>query len=387
MIWFDKRAEAEKLADDAEIAEEIASTDLPTDVKVEILEDAGVDEEIIDEVIDAEATDAVAAYYGVNPYWLHDKRASMESDAAGAEDVSDEEIAAEVAETDLPTDVKVELLEDAGVDPDIIEDVIDADATDVVASYYGVDPYWLHDKRASWFGSDEEAEEVPEGVDPSLWEQVKAWLTQQGIDAKEWLADPENQKLLLTGGIGALLGGGLGYALGGGTGALLGSLTGAGLGYAAGMPQVSSQLPFIGTPGAADAGAMGYTPNFGPNPYPMGPGPMPLVADQIASIKESAWLMDKLAADDQPKKGMSAKQRQTLTGAGVGGLGGALLGGALGGGKGAVLGGLAGMGLGGAGGYNFDRIQNLINKQDAQPGAEINKTTEAKKAPAKGAKK
>ena len=66
----------EKIQEDIEIAQQVAATDLPTDVKVEIMEDQGVDPEIISEVIDADTTDAVAAYYGVDPYWLHDKRAA-----------------------------------------------------------------------------------------------------------------------------------------------------------------------------------------------------------------------------------------------------------------------------------------------------------------------
>lgn len=66
----------EKIQEDIEIAQEVAATDLPTDVKVEIMADQGVDPEIISEVIDADTTDAVAAYYGVDPYWLHDKRAA-----------------------------------------------------------------------------------------------------------------------------------------------------------------------------------------------------------------------------------------------------------------------------------------------------------------------
>lgn len=65
-----------RLQEDIMIAQEVAGTDLPTDIKVEIMEEQGVDPSIIDEVIDADTTDAVAAYYGVNPYWLHDKRAA-----------------------------------------------------------------------------------------------------------------------------------------------------------------------------------------------------------------------------------------------------------------------------------------------------------------------
>lgn len=65
-----------RLQEDIMIAKEVAGTDLPTDIKVEIMEEQGVDPSIIDEVIDADTTDAVAAYYGVNPYWLHDKRAA-----------------------------------------------------------------------------------------------------------------------------------------------------------------------------------------------------------------------------------------------------------------------------------------------------------------------
>lgn len=75
----------EKIEEDIQIAQEVAATDLPTDVKVDILTEQGVDENIIDEVIDADATDAVAAYYGVDPYWLHDKRASADKLAVDAQ--------------------------------------------------------------------------------------------------------------------------------------------------------------------------------------------------------------------------------------------------------------------------------------------------------------
>lgn len=102
----------------------------------------------------------------LNSDW-YDKIASAAADAeaavldaaaqeAAAEDQGliekieeDIQIAQEVAATDLPTDVKVEILVEQGVDENIIDEVIDADATDAVAAYYGVDPYWLHDKRAN----------------------------------------------------------------------------------------------------------------------------------------------------------------------------------------------------------------------------------------------
>lgn len=336
MFYYDKRAEAEKLVEDEEIAEEIASTDLPTDIKVELMEDAGVDEEIIDEVIDAEVTDAVAAYYGVNPYWIHDKKAAAE-----------------------------------------------------------------------------EAEAVPENVDPSTWESLKAWLTQRGIDAKEWISDPNNKRMLLGGGLGGLLGTGMGYLFGGGLGAGIGGTAGAGLGGMIGAnyadnPQMANALINSGVSGLAGAGlgyalggglgaglggmagaGLGYALGMPSAPY-IEPAPVgaPVEApvedypvDQVAAYHGSAWLMDKLA--NTGSKTLTDKQRKALMGAGAGTLGGAALGYALGGGKGAMLGGLAGAGLGGAGGYNFDRIQNLIGQQDSQPGAEIRQTTESNKTPDK----
>jgi len=87
----------EKIEEDIEIAQEIASTDLPTEVKVEIMEEQGVDPEIIDEVVDADVTDAVAAYYGVNPYWLHDKRAAMSVNSFFLDKLADRQSDAQMA--------------------------------------------------------------------------------------------------------------------------------------------------------------------------------------------------------------------------------------------------------------------------------------------------
>ena len=67
---------AAKLEEDIQIAEELMQTDLPLETKVQILEEQEVEPEVIEEVIQVETVDAVAAYYGVNPAWLHDKTAT-----------------------------------------------------------------------------------------------------------------------------------------------------------------------------------------------------------------------------------------------------------------------------------------------------------------------
>lgn len=106
----------------------------------------------------------------LHPYW-YDKIASAEEAAAlAAEDamaedamaedamVADEDAAAAieediaiaeaVSESDLPTEVKVAIMEDHDVAPEIIEEVINADAVEKVSSFYGINPYWLSDKLA-----------------------------------------------------------------------------------------------------------------------------------------------------------------------------------------------------------------------------------------------
>ena len=71
-----------KIEEDIMIAEEVAATDLPLDTKVQILEEQGVEPEIIEEVVAGDTVDAVAAYYGINPAWLHDKVAGNKMQAA-----------------------------------------------------------------------------------------------------------------------------------------------------------------------------------------------------------------------------------------------------------------------------------------------------------------
>lgn len=73
-----------KIEEDIMIAEEVAATDLPLETKVQILEEQGVEPEIIEEVVAGDTVDAVAAYYGINPEWLHDKVAGNKMQAAMA---------------------------------------------------------------------------------------------------------------------------------------------------------------------------------------------------------------------------------------------------------------------------------------------------------------
>lgn len=356
-----------------------------------------------------------------------------------AEDI---EIAQEIADTDLPTETKVEILEEYGVEPEIIDEVVNAD---VQAAYAAMNPYWFNDKTAEL---DQDGEEVPAGVDPTTWEQVKAWLEQRGIDAQEWIADPQNQQLLIGGGLAGLLGAGAGYALGGGTGAMLGGLAGAGLGGFGGYnfgsnPQMANTALGAGIGGLAGAG-LGYLAGGGTGALLGGlagaglggaGGYMyPDYADVLSACNNSKWLADKLAAkmtpeqqreqykkrsvedtrremgnksakaqqnnqkvvddyadalrDDQAEPteatakrrqkaskawtnqatamrngaaSMGELRRNSAIGAGLGALTGAGLGYLAGGdGKGALLGGLAGAGLGAYGGYNFNNMRNAF---------------------------
>ena len=68
---------AAKLEEDILIAQELVNTDLPLETIVEVMEEYGVEPEVIEEVIEGETVDAVAAAYGVNPDWLRDKTAAI----------------------------------------------------------------------------------------------------------------------------------------------------------------------------------------------------------------------------------------------------------------------------------------------------------------------
>lgn len=351
-----------------------------------------------------------------------------------AEDI---EIAQEIANTDLPTDTKIEILEEQGVDPEVIEEVVNADAVDTVAAYYGVDPYWLSDKVA--------ASRARKTADEAGGKASKAmiWLKGKGADAQNWLSDENNRNAVLGGGIGGLAGAGLGYAMDGTTGALMGGAMGAGLGGLAGYnylddSQLAGTAAAAGLGGLAGAG-LGYM-NGGPlgaftggltgvglgglagyyapdyskfsaydlpdyfdilsaagynaagDPIMTGnlmgtgePGrkdtafntlkkrddedeedeildsPLYTTEERLASYTGSAWLDDKLAGLFTKKESEEEKKKrqtnQGLAGAGVGGLVGTGLGAAVGGSKGAAIGGALGAGLGGAGGYHLDAIK------------------------------
>lgn len=360
-----------------------------------------------------------------------------------AEDI---EIAQEIAETDLPTDTKIEILEGYGVDPEVIDEVVNADAVDTVAAYYGVDPYWLSDKVA--------ASRARKTADEAGGKASKAmrWLKDKGADAQDWLYDENNRNAVLGGGIGGLAGAGLGYAMDGTVGALMGGAMGAGLGGLAGYnylddPQLAGTAAAAGLGGLAGAGlgymnggtmgaftggltgaglgglagyyapdyskfsaydlpdyfdilsAAGYNSTSDPimkngagDPIMRGnlmgtgkPGrkdtafnnlkerdeedgedeildnPIYATEERLASYTGSAWLDDKLAGLFSKKESEEEKKKrqtnQGLAGAGVGGLVGTGLGAAVGGSKGAAIGGALGAGLGGAGGYNLDTIK------------------------------
>lgn len=217
-----------KLQEDIAIAQEVAATDLPTDVKVEILVNNDVDEAIIDDVIDADATDAVAAYYGLDPYWLHDKRAAMALDKLAIRDIGYEASAA------------------AGKSVDMANKASKSIGSKAVN--------WLKDtggKAASWAKANggkaiEWSVKHPElallgtlGLGNVAYFGHKALKRKKeaepvsNFDLGAYASNP-NTAALLGGGAGALGGAALGGLLGGGKGALAGGLTGAGLGGAAG---------------------------------------------------------------------------------------------------------------------------------------------------------
>lgn len=217
-----------KLQEDIAIAQEVAATDLPTDVKVEILVNNGVDEAIIDDVIDADATDAVAAYYGLDPYWLHDKRAAAAAEATKA--------AMPVARRALhalknygrnltgKTSKKLKegaytafsqgKLKAADTLSDMAKAAENREFNTRAATGLGV----LGLGNAAYYGGKAIKGKKDDSVD---------------LDLGAYASNP-NTAALLGGGAGALGGAALGGLIGGGKGALAGGLTGAGLGGAAG---------------------------------------------------------------------------------------------------------------------------------------------------------
>lgn len=225
-----------KLQEDIQIAQEVAATDLPTDVKVEILVNNGVDEAIIDDVIDAEATDAVAAYYGLDPHWLHDKRAAAAAEATkAAMPVARRALhALKNYGRNLTGKTSKKLKEGANL------------AFDRASMSVGKnrEMYDAAGQKLKSLASDavkrEQITRAATGLGV-LGLGNAAYFGGKAIKGKEddsadfgaYASNP-NTAALLGGGAGALGGAALGGLIGGGKGALAGGLTGAGLGGAAG---------------------------------------------------------------------------------------------------------------------------------------------------------
>lgn len=124
------------------------------------------------------------------------EEAAAVAEAAGGNDdlMEDIAIADEIAATNLPTEVKAEIMDQAGVDPEIIQEVIDADTSEAMASYYGIDPYWLHDQRTAvkmaaaqspWLADklaagEAEAAKAAQGIMSKIWGGIK------GAPGKVW---------------------------------------------------------------------------------------------------------------------------------------------------------------------------------------------------------
>lgn len=267
--WYDKIAAAQAEAEEALM-----------DAAAEDMEDAALTDAAVDEV------------------------AAEESDGLIAKLQEDIAIAQEVAATDLPTDVKVEILVNNGVDEAIIDDVIDADATDAVAAYYGLDPYWLHDKRAA-----------------AAAEATKAAMP----FARKALHTLKNYGRNLTGKTSRKLKEGAQTAFS--QGKVKAANTLSDMAKAAENREFNTRaLTGLGVLGLGNAAYYG--------------------GKAIKGKKDDS-------ADFDFGDYASNPNTAALLGGGAGALGGAVLGGLLGGGKGAIAGGLTGAGLGGAAGYAF----------------------------------
>lgn len=255
-----------------------------------------------------------------------DEAASREGTVDEARLQEDIMIAQEVAATDLPTDVKVEIMEDQGVDPSIIDEVIDADTTDAVAAYYGVDPYWLHDKRAavSMAGAKALGKKALDAARSYGRKGLDATKTygKKGIDAAKgaYSKMSPNEKRVAAG---LAAGGALGGA------------------YALGKRSDKES-------------SLDYLPSY--------------LADKTAGLKAKqedrnrARLNNTVKAIQDAYQGFinPGAQRNAAIGAGIGGLAGAGLGYLADGGRGALIGGLGGAGLGGLAGYNYQDLADRL---------------------------
>lgn len=393
-----------KIQEDIQIAQEVAAADLPTDVKVEILENQGVEPEIIDEVIDADATDAVAAYYGVDPYWLHDKRAGAAAEAAK----SLARKATPAAKKALNAAKGLTNKADTWIRQNPFEAGIAAGATmggagmainklrgkDKESAYSRANPY-IDDKTAAFELNPMEDVRRIRRISPA-----------NRLALGSYMAAPYAGM-----GLGGLAGAGLGYLAGGTPGAVIGGLGGAGLGGALGAyysPELSQQIwkakvaaaNLKGMDLSDKTAGMVWDPNLGSY---VDAAADPTLWQRIknAAGKVGNWAMahpyaagaaglGALGLGALGYAGYNAYQNQLAEeeaaqqaamyglggGAGLGGIAGAGLGYLAGGMPGAIAGGLGGAALGGAAGYygvpmGMDYLNNAAASAEAEEAPEV----------------
>ena len=310
--------------------------------------------------------------------------AAVEQDAAEKLQQDIDLTQAVAADDSVTTEEKIAILENEGVEPEIIEALIEAETTDAVAAYYGIDPYWLADKQAS-MRYDKTAAVDPGQMAVDIDNATGGRMMPAGIGGAAGMgAGALGAKLLskkfpaLKGkaGLAALAGAGLGA----GIGAFYPELRGVAQQVPGALEQTGDYInarPTIGRSargaavgmgagalaGAAGAQFLGKSMRrFGGLGALIGGGLGAVIPNVAAAYQnqrqaEAAERAKQLAAIESEKR-----QRKTAIGAGLGGLAGAGLGYLAGDGMGAAIGGLAGAGLGGAGGYFADNIDGWVNK-------------------------
>ena len=215
-----------KIEEDIMIAEEVAATDLPLDTKVQILEEQGVEPEIIEEVVAGDTVDAVAAYYGINPAWLHDKvagnkmQAAMEGAKAFGQRVGQAMAKPlKVAKTDFNRSM-------SGNPAGVFGGRLKA----VRTALFGPGGMW---NKGGNLGKAYILGAGATGVGALGAGGYGMYNAMAGQPEQAWYSDPRVQAALGAAGAG-LLGSGIGYGIDGGRGALLGGAAGALGGGAAG---------------------------------------------------------------------------------------------------------------------------------------------------------
>ena len=325
-----------------------------------------------------------------------EQAAAVEQDAAEKLQQDIDLTQAVAADDSVTTEEKIAILENEGVEPEIIDALIEAETTDAVAAYYGIDPYWLADKQAS-MRYDKTAAVDPGQMAVDIDNATGGRMMPAGIGGAAGMgAGALGAKLLgkkfpaLKGkaGLAALAGAGLGAGIGAfypeivrGTGdaavyldnnyisKVPGALEQAG-DYINARPMIgqTARNAAIGMGAGAAAGAAGAKllgksmRRFGGIGALLGAGigaAVPNVAAYYQNQRqaEAAERAKQLAAVESAKR-----QRRAAMGAGLGGLAGAGLGYLAGDGMGAAIGGLAGAGLGGAGGYFAKNIDDWTNR-------------------------